>query len=107
MDLKRTLKENSYRAYDMVINRMRKAPFSQKQIRQIKPSDAKACTKKREAARRAAAAAWHERSKQFQSPAAFAAGLFHVLGWRAKPRPRPKNGKICRKSKKILVKAEK
>lgn len=42
MDLKRTLKENSYRAYDTVINRMRKDPFSQKQIRQIKPSDAKA-----------------------------------------------------------------
>lgn len=32
MDLKRTLKENSYRAYDTVINRMRKDPFSQKQI---------------------------------------------------------------------------
>ena len=31
MDLKRTLKENSYRAYDTVINRMRKDPFSQKQ----------------------------------------------------------------------------
>ena len=42
MDLKRTLKENSYRAYDTVINRMRNDPFSQKQIRQIKPSDAKA-----------------------------------------------------------------
>lgn len=28
MDLKRTLKENSYRAYDTVINRMRKDPFS-------------------------------------------------------------------------------
>ena len=41
MDLKRTLKENSYRAYDTVINRMRKDPFSQKQIRQIKPSDAR------------------------------------------------------------------
>ena len=51
MALKRTLKENSYRAYDTVINRMRKDPFSQKQIRQIKPSDAKACTKKREGER--------------------------------------------------------
>ena len=30
MDLKRTLKENSYRAYDTVINRMRKDPLQPK-----------------------------------------------------------------------------
>ena len=33
MNLKRSLKENSFRAYDSVINRIREDPFGQKQIR--------------------------------------------------------------------------
>ena len=41
MNLKRSLKENSFRAYDSVINRIREAPFGQKQIRHVKLSDAK------------------------------------------------------------------
>ena len=41
MNLKRSLKENSFRAYDSVINRIREDPFGQKQIRHVKLSDAK------------------------------------------------------------------
>lgn len=41
MNLKRSLKENSFRAYDSVINRIREDPFGQKQIRNVKLSDAK------------------------------------------------------------------
>lgn len=41
MNLKRSLKENSFRAYDSVINRIRENPFGQKQIRHVKLSDAK------------------------------------------------------------------
>ena len=41
MNLKRSLKENSFRAYDSVINRIREAPFGQKQIRHVRLSDAK------------------------------------------------------------------
>ena len=40
MNLKRSLKENSFRAYDSVINRIREEPFGQKQIRHVKLSDA-------------------------------------------------------------------
>ena len=41
MNLKRSLKENSFRAYDSVINRIREDPFGQKQIRHVKLSDTK------------------------------------------------------------------
>lgn len=41
MNLKRSLKENSFRAYDSVFNRIREDPFGQKQIRHVKLSDAK------------------------------------------------------------------
>jgi len=41
MNLKRSLKENSFRAYDSVINRIREDPFGQKQICHVKLSDAK------------------------------------------------------------------
>ena len=41
MNLKRSLKENSFRAYDSVINRIREDPFGQKPIKTVKLSDAK------------------------------------------------------------------
>lgn len=39
--VQRKSKENSYRAYDVVINQIQKAPFHQKLIWQIKPFDAR------------------------------------------------------------------
>ena len=42
MDLKRTIKPNSVRAYSSVVNRIHSDPFGRKQIRNIKKSDAQA-----------------------------------------------------------------
>ena len=39
--VQRKSKENSYRAYDVVINQIQKAPFHQKLIWQNKPFDAR------------------------------------------------------------------